>query len=715
MSQNLITTILSQEELSLKPGSSAVSFDVTVINESDGFATFQLDLIAPGVEQNSQRRWYELMPEISAKNPPGDLTQFHVKIIDAPIAGFSGDVNLTVRTFSLELGEDRKLVRLSVDQATNLPLNLQLLDKKLAAHPLEQVEIRVKVTNPYQKLSHAILSLIGIPPHWLSTGSQQNLKIDPGSSAEASFICQLPSITQTTSGYLPFAIQVTHQNGNASEATGVLEILPAGEVEFSYQPTRHQLPPKGTRWQQWWTDLATYTLHCTNQSNLQQQVSINVRGERDRCTLQLLPDQPKLQPGEKIPIQLTASMRRPWFGFGKELSFNMEGVLSDRRVDSLQSTQLLELKVFPRLPLWLQLVLLLMLLWFLWAISWYNPDNPLFGHQETVNTVQFNGTGDELLSGSDDRTVIRWNPFNFFNPIANSHLGVVGDTQKAVRAIRYRPVNNDWVAVGLENGEIQLWHLGTPQNYSTFSSQKDDRVMSLEFSRDARYLFSAHASGTILQWDVKNYYTEGSLPQQTDPRSKQFGFAIYDTAVVGNETQQLVVGGRYNQLALWDWNQDEPVSIAYPRVGGQNDYIASVASAEHQPYLLATADYQGYITLWNLRPCLSGIGACEVLEEWQDGHGGKAVRSLAFSEYGCYLASAGEDGRVMLWTLTAQGKRSLPFYNGTEIVRNPNSFYAVDVKVHKGSVLVASGSKDKQVRLNRQPRHPEALCDSFNR
>jgi hypothetical protein len=31
MSQNLITTILSQEELSLKPGSSAVSFDVTVI------------------------------------------------------------------------------------------------------------------------------------------------------------------------------------------------------------------------------------------------------------------------------------------------------------------------------------------------------------------------------------------------------------------------------------------------------------------------------------------------------------------------------------------------------------------------------------------------------------------------------------------------------------------------------------------------------------
>jgi WD-40 repeat-containing protein len=38
-------------------------------------------------------------------------------------------------------------------------------------------------------------------------------------------------------------------------------------------------------------------------------------------------------------------------------------------------------------------------------------------------------------------------------------MGVVAQGQKAMRVVRFRPVNNDMAAIGLENGEIQLWDL----------------------------------------------------------------------------------------------------------------------------------------------------------------------------------------------------------------------------------------------------------------
>ncbi|MGI0487849.1 hypothetical protein ACN4EK_20605 [Pantanalinema rosaneae CENA516] len=714
MTKTPIATTVSQKELSFQPGTSTASFEVTAVNESDRFATFQLELLAPGIEANSKRRWYELAPEISAKKPPGDQTRFKVTITDTPIPGFAGVMNLTVRTFSLELGEDRKLVRLNLESGTAIPVKVDLPIKQYQVNPFEQIDILVRVHNPSQKITDVMLGLTGLPPEWLPSGTEHRLRLEPGSLTEVLFAVSIPPTTQTICGRYAFAVRATQPNGPPSSATGVVELRPSGQLELTCSPTQHVLPPKGAGWR-WWADTVDYWLEFTNQSNVPEQVSVNLSGDDvEQITFQVLPDRATLAPGEKLPVQLTASTRRPWWGWGKHLLFEVNGLLSDPRTTLRDDTQVLRLKVKPKLPLWMQLLLAVLLLYGIWWCSWMNPENPFYGHRAAVNSVQFNAVGTELLSTSDDQRIIHWNAPAFFNPLAKQQVGLLGQAQKSVRVVRYRPLGNEWAATGLENGEIQLWHLGTHQDPSVFSYQKDDRVMSLAFTRGSRYLFSGHGSGMVLQWGVNDPDSEAGLPTpDASLRRRQLDFAIYGMTLIGNADDTLAIGGRYNKLVFWNWQKDTLKPIPYPRVGGQEDYITSVVKSEYNPYLLATADNQGYITLWNLRPCMEGDQPCEVIEEWQDGHDGQPVRGLALSDVGCYLASAGADGRVKLWVLDKESKRDARFVNGIVVSRRPRAFNTVDVKVVDRDVVIASGNDDSQVRLAREPRKPEAMCDLY--
>lgn len=713
MLKTLISTTISHKELNFKPGSTPTSFEVWVVNESDRFATFQLELLAPGAEAYTKRRWYELSPEVSTKKPPGDRTRFRITITDTPIPGFTGLINVTIRIFSLELGEDRKLLRLNLEPGAEIPLEIGLPVKQFQAYPLDQVEIPVRIHNPSYKMVDAIVRLTGIASSWLSEGTEQRIQLDRGASIEVVYLCLIPPVTQAFSDRYPFTVQVTHQGGLPASVTGVLEVLPTGYVEFDCTPTQHQLPPQSSGFWHWWINSVPYTLQFSNQSNVPSRMSVQIQGEdREQCTFQLLPDHVPVQPGEKVPVQLSVTTRRPWLGFSRLLLFALKAEIANSEIDLRNDTQVIKLKVRPKLPLWAQLLGVLLLLYGLWWCSWFNPESLWFGHKAAVNSVQFNGVGNEILSASDDQSIIHWDTPGFFNPLVNQQIEVLGGTQKSVRVIRYRPINNDWVAAGLENGEIQFWHLGSPQKVSTFLYQKDDRVLSLAFTKNSNYLFSGHGSGQVLQWQTSSVNSEAGLPEKFNPsRQHQFDFAVYGMALVGANDKNLLVGGRYNRLALWNWETDVTRPIAYPRTGGQDDYITSLSHATYRPYLLASSDNQGHITLWDLRPCLLEGKACQVLDEWQDGHEGKPVRQVAISEYGCYLASAGADGRVKLWVLTPEGKRSARYIDGLLLKKSLKPFNTVDIKVVDDSILVVAGNDNTQVSLSKEARKPEAQCD----
>jgi WD40 repeat protein len=174
-------------------------------------------------------------------------------------------------------------------------------------------------------------------------------------------------------------------------------------------------------------------------------------------------------------------------------------------------------------------------------------------------------------------------------------------------------------------------------------------------------------------------------------------------ALLGETEAILALVGRYNQITLWNWQQDRMATLDY-RTGGQNDYITRLASAEQRPHLLAIADNQGHIALWNTEDCFENN--CEALDTFTASEEG--LRSLALSPDGCYLAAGGDDGRLRLWTLTNEGLRSRSQSDGTEIAHLGTPIYSVDLFVKDGRLAIAVGTLTGQIRLYRQDLNPLA-------
>ncbi len=719
MAENLISSKVSVKELTFKPGYAPTIFEVDAINYSDRFASFQLEVIAAGAESNANPSWYVLSPEICTKKPPGDSTRFRVQIVDTPVPGFVGQMNLTVRVFSIELqDENRQILRLIVQEGkSGAALKLNLPVKEFQVYPDRQVKIPVQIFNPSQQAVNAVLQLSGIESGWLIE-ENQSLHVPAGDRIETVFVCQIPEHTQAISQLYPFAIEANQTNGFSARVEGSLFVLPKGTVEFRCDPEEHRIPAQKKL--SFKSDPVTYQLEFENRSNLHQTCRIKIETEA-KLNYEIVPEQVEIKSGEINQMLLTTQVKRHWIGGVKNLLIEVESKLSDERLGNTEpNKQVLQLKVLPLIPKRLLIAGGLLLLWLLWWCSWLNPDNPFFGHTKAVNSVQFNGLASNVISGSNDQTSILWLEEGFFNPIINQYLGRIGNSGKAVRVVRYRPVDNNVMATGLENGEIQLWDLTRTRGFiESFSYQKDDRVFGLEFMPDSRSLFSAHGSGLVLQWDISFRRQANSNQTERLLRKKQFDFAIYDIKLLGQERNYLAIAGRYNQLLIWNFTTDQIVKVPYTP-GGQDDYIFSLSTAETVPYILATADNKGYVTIWDLEKCLKGEGDCEMRDRWVNSQPGQPVRSLSLSYNACYLATGGDDGKVRLWALTADGKRARETGTGEEVKKEVNrsndgkKFNTVDIKLIQEHVLIASGSDDTQVRVKQEKRRTDLGCDYRN-
>jgi WD40 repeat protein len=709
MEKREISATLSEQALTFRPGGPSVSFDVTVINESERFASFQLELIAPGADRNLVGQWYTLSPEVSTKKPPGDRTQFKVVIADVPILGFVGTMNLTVRIFSSELRDERKyLLRLVIEQGVGSTLlRVDLPVRQFQTYPCNTVEIPVRVRNLSQQPADVVLRFLGLDSSWLISGTERRLLVDPGAQAEVTFACQPPVATQAPSQEYPFAIEAIPQDGTKTRVDGGLEVLPIGFVQFSATPQKQRIPAKGVWWPSTQADPVTYELLFKNASNVAQQVNVQIQGkDQPRCSSKVIPQEANLNLGETTQVLLEAHKPRPWVGFPQTLRLEAAAALSDQRLGSADpATQNLELQVFPILPLWLQaaLVALLAALIALWPRS--SPE----GHTDFVNSVRFSGDVLSVLSGSDDRTIRRWT----VDGDSLKPKGVLATTDKSVRVLRFVPENNDQVAAGLENGVIQLWNVPLAEKTREFAYRQGDRVFDLVFSKDSRSLFSGHGSGLVLWWDRA---TLGNKPRQIFKLNRNLDYTVQALALSPDQ-RTLVSAGRFNRLVLWNLANPKarPQRISFQ--GGQNDLIWSAAFGA--PNLLATSDSRGYITLWDLGACKTNTLTnpppsqpdipvdidCAVRDQWQ-GHGVTSVRAIAFSADGRLLVSAGDDGRVVLWPLTAQGKRDPKMITGKEIDRHSAKVNSVDIARDTQGILVVSSGDDQQVTLRRVAGSP---------
>jgi WD40 repeat protein len=799
-----IRTELSERTLRFEPGGQPTTFEVIVHNESDRFASFQVELEAPGVESSRGADWYRLSPSVSSKIPEGDNTRFWIEIFGIPPVpgGFSGVMRLTVKTYSPELDEDDKQdLKLTIEGDRLAPPQLQIQGpnpilvkpKSEGGNTSEPVSIEVLVQNPNRKPLTTTLGIEGIDPAWRD-GAPSPVTLEPQKTQSVTLRLRVP--LRTISRDYPVTIVARQANAPEAAAQVLLRLLPTGFVQFRAEPPGQQLPPPALGQRRWLNPriaTATFALHLDNHSNSQPIGSVVLDGtsigppkpswvqqlwqplqgklkrdwQRDKRLqplvglptglptgsptrppsgslgsstgpiatdttqplapgLALVPHQVQLAPMEAIgspaltpnPLTLTVERTLPWLGWPRIERLEATAHLLESDLEIRDPVQTLELQVLTVVPLWLQWVgglVLLALLAALWALR-----SP--GHKGPVTSVRFNGQGTEIISSSMDQTLRAWD----VQDNGLRYRGLLVQLNRAIRTVRYRPVNNDQLGLALENGEVKGLNLlsGSVQN---FSGAQDDRAFDLVFLRDSRTLFTGHGSG-LIQRHLFDGPGGASLPQSIDAK-----FAIRALAVVGEADRYLAIAGRYNQLKLLDLQSIDPElgsqnAAAMPGVsvrslpynsGGSEAYIMGLARAESQPNRLAVADNQGQISLWDLGQCMApdaassakGLapivgarpapisGDCKPIESWP-GHGGAAVNALALSANGCYLASAGDDGKVRLWPLTNRGTRRSEQVNGQVLSESSQRFNSVDLIQRRDRLLIASGGDDHRVRLD---------------
>jgi WD40 repeat protein len=747
---NLVKVTVSKRLIKLIPdlaidstteiGDAENEFDVTVINGSNKFASFSLELLAIGADANTNVKWYSLDPSASAKKPPGAQTAFHVIITKPPIQVYDATIDLTLRVFSVEHPDLFNSQKLSLKiEKPRKPLRLYLPVKELKVYPGSEIEIPAILYNLSQKSTDVKLTITGIHRDWFTQGTEQKLHIDAGDSEKTSFWCEPPKSATTLSQEYEFKVEAKSDiSGNPIRESGNLEVLPQGTVKFSCIPKIQIIPAISGKNYVKKSGKATYELQFDNDSNLPQQVDIEIlEKDKKQCDL-VIPQGIKIEPGEYKPMYLVAKKRRPWLGLKQRLFFEVIPFLRDpdtkepsTQIYSHPQTQILELQVLPIIPVWLQLIALLLLLLLLLLI-WYL--NPADYHTGPVNSVRLIGNGSLVASGSSDQTIRLWqvdrSPWQLDIRRLKYEGFIAQETQKSVRVIRQSPREDYVIASGLENGDIKLWNvLSNSEPKSIFNG--NDRVFDLAFTKDSRYLFSGHGSGLVRQWNLET--------RSKNPRLANLKFTIYALAISENAPNPLViVAGRYNKIAFWNWVSSKIYELDneflntkfednFSPILGQNQYIDSLAIAD-DANIFASADNKGTIILWNLnkiRQCITALSPigfttntnnnqktdgnyniissipCNdaILEKWSDGHDNQPVRSVAFTQNGCYLASVGDDGRVMLWILE-NGMRSPKYQKGKVIANFPKiRLNTVDLKAIENNLYITTGDDKNRVRL----------------
>jgi hypothetical protein len=489
-------------------GNSENAFDVTVINESDKFASFHLELLALGLDEGANINWYNISPEISTKKPPGSQTTFHIAITKAPIPAYDTTIDLILKVFSIEY--EKLYTSQKISLTINKPLRslrVEIPVKELKVSLGDAVEIPVIVYNLSPKFTEIYLNLSGIDSDWIIAGTQHKLHLEPNDSGKISFLCQPPKDIQTLSKEYKFTVDARSPTSQyTTREQGFLEILPNGVVEFSCNNKQQIIPAQGRKY----SNSVAYELVFKNESNLQEQANITIPANSYNIEFQI-PEPVNMTPGETKIMHLVAKKKRPWFGLKKRQLFEICANLTnpssgEHQIEIFPSpnTQILELKVLPVIPPFLQvgggLLLPLLLLFNLFL-------HPKVYHTGAVNSVRLVGKAGKVVSGSSDQTIRLWQVDSSKLQLDSNRLKYEGkiaketENKKAVRVLHPSPMDDGVIAAGLDSGDIQLWDTLKREQKPIYRGT--DRVFDLSFSFNSRYLYSGHGSGRIRQWDLK--------------------------------------------------------------------------------------------------------------------------------------------------------------------------------------------------------------------
>jgi WD40 repeat protein/tetratricopeptide (TPR) repeat protein len=266
-------------------------------------------------------------------------------------------------------------------------------------------------------------------------------------------------------------------------------------------------------------------------------------------------------------------------------------------------------------------------------------------HQSEVKIVVFSPDGKRVASASADGTIRLW------NPATGAQLLKI---KRAGDAIAFSP---DSKRLASASGKrVRLWDVENGVLIATLDGHLD-KVWSVAFSPDGKWVASGSRDGTIRVWNAATgnqihtlegrngaFKKDGTVHMWTPPRSDSsmnlsgtHPGAVKSVAF-SPDGKRLASGCVDHKIRVWD----AATGALLHALAVQEGEIHSVTFSSNGEWL-ASGGEDSMIRLWD-----ATTGA---LLRTLEGHKG-GIHSVAFSSNGQWLVSASQDDTIKLWDVT---------------------------------------------------------------